>query len=127
VLNLFCFGHLTRRANHGHIGIIADIVEPAPETAAGFYISQDNHQGRFQLIETVSSTCYAVSAFMASYPSWREYLIDPGRMGPQAVNAGGDGQLQWTEEPRATSSQPYGNYDFSQLIDKRSSQIDPAG
>jgi hypothetical protein len=27
---------LTRRANQGHIGIIADIIEPAPETAAGF-------------------------------------------------------------------------------------------
>jgi hypothetical protein len=36
VLNLVCFGHLTRRANQGHIGIIADIIEPAPETAAGF-------------------------------------------------------------------------------------------
>jgi hypothetical protein len=47
VLNLFCLGHLTRRANQGHIGIIAGIVEPAPETAAGFYISQDNHQGGF--------------------------------------------------------------------------------
>jgi hypothetical protein len=40
VLNLVCFGHLTRRANQGHIGIIADIVEPAPETAAGFYVSR---------------------------------------------------------------------------------------
>jgi hypothetical protein len=49
VLNLFCFGHLTRRANQGHIGIIADIVEPAPETVAGFCISQDNHQGGFDL------------------------------------------------------------------------------
>jgi hypothetical protein len=36
VLNLVCFGHLTRRANQGHIGNIADIIEPAPETAAGF-------------------------------------------------------------------------------------------
>jgi hypothetical protein len=36
VLNLVCFGHLTRRANQGHIGIVADIIEPAPETAAGF-------------------------------------------------------------------------------------------
>jgi hypothetical protein len=47
VLNLFWFGHLTRRANQGHIGIIVDIVEPAPETATGFYISQGNHQGGF--------------------------------------------------------------------------------
>jgi hypothetical protein len=36
VLNLVCIGHLTRRANQGHIGIVADIIEPAPETAAGF-------------------------------------------------------------------------------------------
>jgi hypothetical protein len=36
VLNLVCFGHLTRRANQGHIGTVADIIEPAPETAAGF-------------------------------------------------------------------------------------------
>jgi hypothetical protein len=40
VLNLVCFGHLTRRANQGHIGIIADIVEPAPETVAGFSVSK---------------------------------------------------------------------------------------
>jgi hypothetical protein len=40
VLNLVCFGYLTRRANQGHIGIIADIVEPAPETAAGFSVSR---------------------------------------------------------------------------------------
>jgi hypothetical protein len=33
---------LTRGANQGHIEIIADIVEPAPETAAGFFMSQDN-------------------------------------------------------------------------------------
>ena len=55
VLNLVCFGHLTRRANQGHIGIIADIVEPAPETAAGFFISHDNRPKRFQFVETVSS------------------------------------------------------------------------
>jgi len=35
---------LTRGANQGHIGIIANIVEPAPETAAGFFMSQDNHR-----------------------------------------------------------------------------------
>jgi hypothetical protein len=40
VLNLVCFGHLTRRANQGHTDIIADIVEPAPETAAGFSVSK---------------------------------------------------------------------------------------
>jgi hypothetical protein len=51
VLNLVCFGHLTRRANQGHIGIIADIVEPAPETAAGFFISTLS-PGRFQFVET---------------------------------------------------------------------------
>jgi len=40
VLKLGCFGHLTRRANQGHIGIIVDIVEPAPETVAGFSVSK---------------------------------------------------------------------------------------
>jgi len=40
---------LTRRANQGHISIIADIVEPAPETAAGFSVSQDNRRGGFNL------------------------------------------------------------------------------
>jgi len=40
MLNLVCFGHLTRRANQGHIGIIADIIEPAPETVAGFSVSK---------------------------------------------------------------------------------------
>lgn len=38
-------------------------------------------------------------------------------MGPQAINAGGDGQLQWTAEPLAARSQPYGNYGISQLSD----------
>jgi hypothetical protein len=55
VLNLVCFGHLTRRANQGHIGIIADFVKPAPENGGGLFISQDNRPGRFQFIETVSS------------------------------------------------------------------------
>jgi hypothetical protein len=54
VLNLVCFGHLTRRANQAHIGMIADIVEPAPETAAGFSVS-NCRPGRFQFVETVSS------------------------------------------------------------------------
>jgi hypothetical protein len=39
VLNLVCFGLLTRRANQVHIDTIAGIVEPAPETAAGFFVS----------------------------------------------------------------------------------------
>jgi hypothetical protein len=49
VLNAACFGHLTRGANQGHIDIIANIVEPAPETAAGFFMSQDDHKGGFNL------------------------------------------------------------------------------
>jgi hypothetical protein len=44
---------LTRGANQGHIGIIANIVKPAPETAAGFSVSQDNHRGGFNFIETL--------------------------------------------------------------------------
>jgi hypothetical protein len=40
---------LTRRANQGHIGIIADIVEPAPETAAGFSLHKTIGQGGFNL------------------------------------------------------------------------------
>jgi hypothetical protein len=40
---------LTRGANQGHIDIIANTVEPAPETAAGFFMSQDDHQGGFNL------------------------------------------------------------------------------
>jgi len=36
----FARDHLTCRANQVHIDIIADIVEPAPETAAGFSVSQ---------------------------------------------------------------------------------------
>ncbi|MBT1513085.1 hypothetical protein KIP88_21570 [Bradyrhizobium sp. SRL28] len=60
VLNLVCFGHLTRRANQGHIGIIADIIEPAPETAAGFSFRRQSpvtrqSPERFQFVETVSS------------------------------------------------------------------------
>ena len=51
MLNLVCFGHLTRGANQGHIGIVANIVKPAPETAAGFSVSQDNHRGGFNLSE----------------------------------------------------------------------------
>src|SRR5215207_5349563 len=42
--------HLTCRANQRHIDI--NIVEPAPETAAGFYVSQDNQQGGFNLFRT---------------------------------------------------------------------------
>jgi hypothetical protein len=46
--NLVCFGHLTRRANQGHIGNIAD-VEPAPETAAGFSFHKIIGHGGFNL------------------------------------------------------------------------------
>jgi hypothetical protein len=48
VLNLVYLGHLTRRANQGHIGNIAD-VEPAPETAAGFSFHKTIGQGGFNL------------------------------------------------------------------------------
>jgi hypothetical protein len=53
VLNSGGFGHLTRGANQGHIDIIANIIEPAPETAAGFFMSKTITR-RFQFIETVS-------------------------------------------------------------------------
>jgi hypothetical protein len=43
----------TCRANQRHIDIIANIVEPVPETAAGFYVSQDNQQGGFNLFHSV--------------------------------------------------------------------------
>jgi hypothetical protein len=46
---------LTRRANQVHIDTIADILEPAPETAAGFFISLENRLKQFQFVETVSS------------------------------------------------------------------------
>jgi hypothetical protein len=39
VLNLVCFVLLTRRANQVHIDTVASLVEPAPETAAGFFVS----------------------------------------------------------------------------------------
>jgi hypothetical protein len=39
VLNLVCFVLLTRRANQVHIDTVASLVEPAPETAAGFFIA----------------------------------------------------------------------------------------
>jgi hypothetical protein len=42
VLNLVCFGHLTRRANQGHSGIIADIVDARAGNGGGLFISQDN-------------------------------------------------------------------------------------
>jgi len=41
--------HLTRRANQGHIDTIADIVEPAPETVAGFSFHKTIGQGGFKL------------------------------------------------------------------------------
>jgi hypothetical protein len=64
---------LTCRANQGHIGIIADIIEPAPETAAGFSFRKTitGHKtitGRFQFIETVSSNFLK---FVESRPSER--------------------------------------------------------
>jgi hypothetical protein len=40
---------LTRRANQGHIDTIADIVEPAPETVAGFSFRKIVGQGGFNL------------------------------------------------------------------------------
>jgi hypothetical protein len=55
VLNLVCLGHLTRRANQGHIGIIANFVDARAGNGRGFFISQYNRPGRFQFIETVSS------------------------------------------------------------------------
>jgi hypothetical protein len=39
VLNLVCFVLLTRRANQVHIDTVASLVEPAPEMAAGFFVS----------------------------------------------------------------------------------------
>jgi hypothetical protein len=44
---------LTRRANQGHIGIIADIVKPAPKTGGGFFILQDDPSKQLRFIETV--------------------------------------------------------------------------
>jgi len=40
---------LTRRANQGHIGIIADIVEPAPENGGGLFRFEIVGQGGFNL------------------------------------------------------------------------------
>jgi hypothetical protein len=55
VLNLVCFGHLTRRANQGHIGIIADIVEARAGNGGGLFRFDIVSSGRFQYVETVSS------------------------------------------------------------------------
>jgi riboflavin synthase alpha subunit len=47
---------LTRRANQGHIDIIADIVEPAPENRQrAFQWRRRYPQRQFQVIEPVSS------------------------------------------------------------------------
>jgi len=47
---------LTRRANQGHIYIIADIVRPAPENRQrAFCLQRCNPQKQFQMIEPVSS------------------------------------------------------------------------
>jgi hypothetical protein len=43
---------LTRRANQGHIGTIADIVKPAPTTGRGFSF-WDDHPNQFQFVETI--------------------------------------------------------------------------
>jgi hypothetical protein len=53
-LNPVCSGHLTCRANQGHIGIIADFVKPVPETVAGFFFSHNDQPRPFQFVETVS-------------------------------------------------------------------------
>jgi hypothetical protein len=46
---------LTRRANQGHIGIIAEIVKPAPGNRQRFFCSvQDNRSGKFQFVELVA-------------------------------------------------------------------------
>jgi hypothetical protein len=55
VLNLVCFGHLTRRANQGHISIIADIVDARTGNGGGLFFSQNDRPGRFQFVEAVSS------------------------------------------------------------------------
>jgi hypothetical protein len=49
------FWRLTRRANQGHIDIIADIVKPAPgNRQRTFYWRQRYPQRQFQMIEPVS-------------------------------------------------------------------------
>jgi hypothetical protein len=49
------FLRLTRRANQGHITIIAVIVSPRRETGSGFFCSRRyNPQRQFQMIEAVS-------------------------------------------------------------------------
>jgi len=44
---------LTRRANQGHIGIIADVVKPAPKTGGGFFVFRYDPSKQFQFVETV--------------------------------------------------------------------------
>jgi hypothetical protein len=49
------FLRLTRRANQGHINIIADIVAPAPgNRQRAFYWRGRYRQRQFQIIELVS-------------------------------------------------------------------------
>jgi hypothetical protein len=55
VLNLVCFGHLTRRANQGHIGIIAGIAESPRRKRRRAFPFRNCRPGRFQFVETVSS------------------------------------------------------------------------
>jgi hypothetical protein len=44
---------LTRRANQAHIGTIVDIMEPAPETVAGFSLQERRAQGSFNFLKPV--------------------------------------------------------------------------
>jgi hypothetical protein len=47
---------LTRRANQGHIGIITDIVSPAPQfRQRAFHFAKDDRPKQFQFVETVLS------------------------------------------------------------------------
>jgi len=49
VLNLVCFGPLTRRANQVHIDTVASIVEPAPENGSGLFHFDIVRHGGFNL------------------------------------------------------------------------------
>jgi hypothetical protein len=50
-----CFLHLTRRANQGHIDIIANIVQPAPGNRQRvFHFVRSYRQRQFQVVEVVS-------------------------------------------------------------------------
>jgi len=49
VLNLVCFGLLTRRANQAHIDTVASIVEPAPGNGGGLFRFDIVRYGGFNL------------------------------------------------------------------------------